>query len=521
MEDLVQQVWLIVRGMWLHRKIGLILVWIVGLIAGVSVFFIPDKYEATARIYVDTDSVLRPLMSGLIVQANTDQQIAMLSRTLISRPNLEKLIRMADLDLSLKSGKDKEALIDELSKTLKIKSVGRDNLYTLEYRDTDSERARKVVQSLTTIFVESSLGNKRSDTDSARKFLDEQITIYQKKLEEAEGRVKEYKLRNLDVQLDGAKGSTDRLSDLNNQLGQARLALREAEQGRDAIKRQLMEESSINSSTQSGLDSAYVLPEIDGRIDAQKRALDALLQRFTDQHPDVLGARRVVKELEEQKRQEIVARKKAARENPAAAPVSVNPAYQQIKVSLSEAEAQVASLRARVAEFDSRYVAAVSKMKMMPQVEAEYSQLNRDYDIIKKNYDDLVQRRESASISEGMAAVSGVADFRLIDPPRSSNKPVAPNRLLFLPLALVASLAVGMAGCFAASQLRPAFFEGQTLREVSGLAYLGSVSRVTTPEIQKQRRNNVMRFLSGLGGMVALYVVAIAVVFVLMSRQAG
>lgn len=521
MEDLVRQIWLIVRGMWLHRALGLVLAWVVGILAGVGVFLMPDKYEASARIYVDTDSLLRPLMSGLIVQANTDQQIAMLSRTLISRPNLEKLVRMADLDLSVKSGADKDALIDELTKAVKIKSVGRDNLYTLEYRDADPDRAQKVVQSLTTIFVESSLGNKRSDTDSARKFLEEQIAVYQKKLEEAEGRVKEYKLRNLDAQLDGDRGSSVRLSDLNNQLGQARLELREAENAREAIKRQLVDESGVRDANQPGLESAYAVPEIDGRIESQKRTLDALLQRFTDQHPDVLGARRVIKDLEEQRRHEIAVRKKAALENPAVAPVNVNPAYQQIRVSLTDAEARVASLRARVAEFESRYSSAVGKMKMMPQVEAEYAQLNRDYSVIKKNYDDLVQRRESASISEGMSSVSGVADFRLIDPPRASRTPVAPNRLIFLPLALLASLGVGAASCFAASQLRPAFFDAQTLREVSGLAYLGSVSRITTPEVQRKRRQNVVRFLIGLGGLVMLYAAALVVVFFIMSRQAS
>jgi hypothetical protein len=62
----------------------------------VVVFKIPDQYEATARIYVDTQSILKPLMAGLTVQPNVEQQVSMLSRTLISRPNLEKLVRMAD-----------------------------------------------------------------------------------------------------------------------------------------------------------------------------------------------------------------------------------------------------------------------------------------------------------------------------------------------------------------------------------------------------------------------------------------
>ncbi len=107
-------------------------------------------------------------MAGLAVQPNIEQQIMMLSRTLISRPNLEKLIRMADLDLNVKNKAQQEALIDDLTSSLKILGVGRDNLYTISYRDPDPAKAQKVVQALVSIFIESSLGDKRQDTDSAR-----------------------------------------------------------------------------------------------------------------------------------------------------------------------------------------------------------------------------------------------------------------------------------------------------------------------------------------------------------------
>lgn len=518
MEDLVRQAWLVGRGMWQHRWLGIAIAWAVGIVACVVVFITPDKYEASARIYVDTDSVLRPLMTGLIVQANTDQQIAMLSRTLISRPNVEKLVRMADLDLGIKSADQKEKLIDEVTSAIKIKSTGRDNLYTLEYRDSSPDKAQKMVQSLTTIFVESSLGDKRSDTDSARKFIDEQIKIYQKKLEDAESHIKEFKLQNIDMQLDSGKGSGERIAELHSQLSQARLGLREAENGRDAIKRQLSGEEPVLLPDTPGMESSVSIPEIDGRIETQKRTLDTLLQRFTEQHPDVVGTRRLIKDLEEQKRQEIAARKQAAVANPVVASLNANPAYQQMKVSLTEAEATVASLRARVAEYEARYNSAIGKLKLMPQVETEYAQLNRDYQILKKNYDNLVQRRESASISEGMTAVSGVADFRLIDPPRASQTPVAPNRLVFLALALAASLLTGLAGSFAASQLRPTFFDARALREIAGLPMLGVVSRMARTEDHHKQRKDRILFMAGVGSLLAFYGVALTVAFIIIVR---
>src|ERR1700744_3867083 len=142
MEGLIDQALAIAKGMWRFRWQSLLVAWVIGIVAVIVVFRVPDEYEATARIYVDTQSILRPLMSGLAVQPNVDQQVEMLSRTLISRPNVEKLVRMADLDLSLKNKAAQESLIDNLTKTLKISSTSRDNLYSLSYRDSDPAKAR-------------------------------------------------------------------------------------------------------------------------------------------------------------------------------------------------------------------------------------------------------------------------------------------------------------------------------------------------------------------------------------------
>ena len=103
MEELVAQISSIARGMWKHRWPGLAVAWLVAAVGAAVVLRVPDRYEATARIFVDTQSILKPLMSGLAIQPNTDQQVVMLSRTLITRPNVEKLVRMADLDLASQS----------------------------------------------------------------------------------------------------------------------------------------------------------------------------------------------------------------------------------------------------------------------------------------------------------------------------------------------------------------------------------------------------------------------------------
>ena len=186
MQEIIVQVSSMVRGMWRFRWAGVVVAWVIAVVATVVVFRIPNQYEGSARIYVDTQSILKPLMAGLAVQPNIEQQISMLSRTLINRPNLEKLVRMADLDLGASSKLQQDKLYEELSKDIKISSTTRDNLFTLSYQSHDREKAKRVIQSMVSIFVESSLGASRKDTESARAFLDEQIRNFEASLEEAE-----------------------------------------------------------------------------------------------------------------------------------------------------------------------------------------------------------------------------------------------------------------------------------------------------------------------------------------------
>jgi protein tyrosine kinase modulator len=513
MDELIRQASLILRDIWLRRWMGLAVAWVVG-IGGVAVLWeIPDQYEANAKMYVDADSVLRPLMAGVAVQPDVWQKIALLSRRLISRKNVEQLIQVAHLDLE---GRPKEVVVNELMTRLEISGANKDNVYTLTMRDTQPDRARRVVEAMANIFIETNRGENQKDTSNAKQFIEEQIQVYEAKLSEAENRLKDFRVRHLGV-ADAGKDYFTRIDELNTRLKEARLELHEAENGRDALSRQ------INGENPTVLDNAAqdpVISEIDARIDSLKRNLDGLLQRFTEEHPDVVGTKRVIAQLEEQKRQEIAAREK----NPALFKKSVasssNPVYRELKVSLAKAEANVASLRVRVSELEGRYQQLKDSARMVPEVEAELAQLNRDYEINKKNYETLVARRESAEISGEMDSASGVAGFKILEPARVSNKPVAPNRILLLPVLLLGSLGAGIAASFAVSKMQPVFHDNVALREMSGLPVLGTISLKISEHGRRIARRHLFAFVSGVAALIVTYGAAMAVLLSSTARVA-
>lgn len=501
MNDKVSQLMTELRGIWRWRWVGLGAAWIVAAVGVIIIYRVPDRYEALARVQVDTQSVLKPLMQGLTVEPNVDQQITMLSRTLISRPNITRLVDSAGLSSETMT---KEELVENLMGRLQIAGVGRDNrenLYTLTFRDTDPKRAKKVIESLSTIFVESSRGQSREDSAGAKAFIEEQIKLYEKRLDEAENRLKEFRLRYVGLPEIG-RDLSGSIAEATDRLTEARLQFREAENARNSLKRQLTGEDAILSNPGSAV------PEIDARIDTVKRNLDTLGQRFTEQHPDVVGAKKILAQLEEQRQQELAARDKVPVQRQVTAE-NANPVYQELKVSLARAEANVATMQTRVAEFESRVRQLKESARVMPGVQAEFAQLNRDYEINKRNYESLVGRRETAQISNEMGSADGVASFQLIEPPRVSSTPVPPSRRLLLAALLLASIGAGTAASFLANRVFPVFFDRKALRKITGLPVLGGVSRIVSSDYVRTDRVKLIGFLLAIGCLVAAHAAGI------------
>ncbi len=506
MQDIFIQKLALLRGAWERKWLGVAAAWGVFALGAVAIAFVPERYEASAKVFVNTQSVLKPLIEGIAVQPNIDQQLAMLSKTLISRPTMEQLIADPALGLQPRHGESKDAYVDSLIKRIKITASGRENLYNLTFRDEDPARAERLVQSIVTLFVQTGIGGKKADTDEARQFIDDQIKSYEAKLTEAENKVKDFKLRNLGVVGTGNVDHFARMNSAQEDLDKLMFDLRAAEQSRDALKRQLaQEESSLTAAADSALQASTAsVPEIDQRIDAQKRQLDELLRRFTEEHPDVVGARRTIAQLERQKRDELAARVREAKSGNRAA-LGSDPVLQKIRISLADAEANVAALRARVGDRQALLAQLRSVAGKVPQAEAELAQLNRDYEVIRKNYDALVARRESAAIGVAVDATSQLAEFRVVEPPHVGQSPVFPNHKILVLALLFGSLIGGAAIALVAAQVHPTFHSLRALRELTKRPVLGSVSFIVDEQQALAERKQRWQFLGAVGALVVCH----------------
>ena len=509
MDQVLQQILGYAKAAWQRRLWGVAAAWLLCIVGWTWVMIIPDRYEASARVYVDTQTLLKPLLSGLAAEPNVEQQIKLMTRQLVSRPTLEKVARMTDLDVKAKTPEQTESMLNDLAGKISIADAGRENLYTISYQDANGDLAKKVVQSLLTIFVESSLGKTRQDISSSQRFIEEQLQQYQQKLTDAENSLKEFKQKHIGMMPGQGGDYYTKLAETSAQLRQAQLDQQEAANRRNQLKRQLAdEEPELNAAAAAGPANS----ETDSRIQALEKQMDQLRLQYTDLHPDIQSTKRLIEKLQAQKKIEIAQRKA----DPVGSRIQ-NPVYQQLTIAIAEADASVSALGARVSEYQRRFGELRNASNMIPQVEQEYTQLTRDYDVYRQNYDALLKRRESVTMSGEVESKTDTVDFRVIDPPFVPSQPAWPNRSLLLSLVTLAGLAAGVAVAFLLSQLRRTVTDRRVLRELTGLPLLGAVSRVETDETRRRKRKGLLTYLAALGSLIAAYG-AVMVVQLVISR---
>lgn len=491
--------WLL-RGLRKRRWLALAVAWGTALLCAVVVPIAPQRYEASARIYVDTQTVLKPLMAGLAFQPDIDQQVRMLAKTLISRPNVERLLDQPGFQWQHGSS-GREAEITRLMDQIKVVSTGAGNLYSITYRDPDPARARRLVEGTVELFVAQSAGGKKRDSEDASKFINEQISAYEGKLVESENRLKDFKMKHFGLSGVPSQDYFVRMSALSDEVTKLTVQLRAAEQSRDAYRRELNAEEPQLPLDAPGAGGALVLSESDARLESLHKQLDDLLRRYTDQHPDVVSVRRSIAQVEQQKRDEQAAR---GRGSQGRGPAATSPVYQKIRVSLAEAESQVASLRAQLGAQQAQLADVRALASRVPQVEAEYAQLNRDYDIIRKNYDQLVARRESASLGLKLDESSQLADFRVVEPPRVSPSAVFPNRLHMVGLSVLLTLLMSLGSVLVAETLQPTVDHAAALEKLIGRKVIGAVSVSRSLAALQEQAVQARRYLAGCAGLLVM-----------------
>lgn len=501
MKDLYQQVLFYTGALWRRRWLVFGIACLVMAVGWVGVASMPDIYKSSARIYVDTGNVLRPLLAGVAVEDDVNRQVEIMRRTLLSRPNMTQLARMTDQDITVESPEQMEALIEDLQNRIEI-DAGQDNLFMISFSNRSPRLARDVVQSLTTLFVENNLGQNRADIDNAQEFLNRQISDYEAKLNNAESALARFQQENAEF-LPGQSGLQKSLADARKVLLDVRGAWSDAQ-----AKQRLLEEELANTPRMLGQAGYGAGPptDVDARIVALQASLEDLRARYTDQHPDVATLKRRLDNMLKEKEAQQAAfggDGPGATENMSGIP---NPVYSDLRLSLVTERTNVEILKEQVQRAQSVVTNLEQRIFLVPEVEAQLKALTRDYEVIKSNYETLLGRRESARISADREQEGNRVNFRIIEAASIPLRPDGPNRGLFMILVTIVSVGAGCGMAWLMAVTRVTYGSVDHLRRDFNIPVIGALSVVGGDIDDKRRRHDNVRLMAACGVVLAVFV---------------
>ncbi|MCD2315127.1 chain-length determining protein [Sphingomonas sp. IC-11] len=497
MTGLYEEVRIAVHAVWTRRWLALAVAWAICLLGWLAVSQIPSRYESRARVFVQMRSVL-PAGSEAGAMGDQQRDIDTVRQTLTSSVNLEKVVRGTDLAKTASSDREVADRAAGLQNAIKI-TAQQDNLFEIVSTAATPKLASSITQKLIDIFVETNLSDDRAQSTQALQFLDGQLQSLGAKLQDAEAKRADFQNRYLGS-LPGSGSVADRMGAARAQMSQVDGDLAAASSSLAALQGQLSGTPPTIAGAAAG--GAGVGPARARLAAIQGQLADARGRGYTDNHPDVIALK-----------SQLAQAQAAVRSEPAgAAGAGVpNPAYLSLQSMLADRQANVAALRMRKQQLQADLDTLSAKLSEDPEVAAEQGEIERNYTVLKDQYDRLLAQREQVNLRSQAQSQTDAVKFSVIDPPTQPRTPAAPNRPLLLTGILIVGILGGIGSAFAMSKLQATFPTAQRLEKASGMPVIGSIGEMLTRHQAELRQRQLKLFIGGAGALAIGYVALLGV----------
>lgn len=472
MQQELSEVYFYLKGTFKYKRVAMMFALLVCICGWTFVFMMPDKYQSKAKVHIDSSTIIRPLMRGMVIEPDISALIRIIQQLMFTRPNLEKIIELAHLNADKTGPVVSADFIEKLKRDITISGARDRDIFDISYSSTDPDKAKTVVQAVLTVFSEQAQGKALADATDAQQFIEQQLRDYEIRLQEAEKSKEDFKRTNMDI-LTSESGQFQVLNQLKDQLTAANANLEQALAKKNVLGEQV---KNIKESDEDwGVTNlSEEVSQEDSRISALKDKKTEMLIKYTPNHPEILAIDRLIETLKEQKEKN---RSNNVIETDTIGPQKMsNPYVQTLKTAYDNAEAEVASINALINSIKSRISKIEQGLNERLAIETEMKNLNRDYDTISSKYNELLDRREQAHITERVDDQTSRLKFKIADPPTKPTKPSSPNRILLYSAILAGGVVSGFGLAFLIYFIRPVYMSPRQVRVVTGLPSLGSVS---------------------------------------------
>ncbi|MEM9495617.1 MAG: XrtA system polysaccharide chain length determinant [Pseudomonadota bacterium] len=474
-------------GMWRRRWIAVTVAWLCALLGWFGVWMLPDKYESRAHVFVQTETILEPVLKGIMARPDYSRRVEVMQQQLLTRPNVEEIIFRAGLDAEIEAKNEldrrrqMEGKINWISGAIDIASP-QEMYFVITFKHGDPKVARDVVDAVLNLLIEQDLGASLAENEAARRRLDLRIRDYRERLAEKDLEIAAFR-RNNSAELLIVENNTRLREQKDLEL------LRVGEE---------IDQTTSRIATLQNLLSSTPRTNSQTELDTLRLRLADLRSQYEESHPDIRGVVARIEQLE----------------NSGGGALSSNPQFVRLNAELRAAQASMEILKTREERLRKDLEEIAFTASQAPAAQAELQRIMRDYEQTSNTFDELVARRDTLALTESLGAAGRGVEYQVYERPQAALTPSDPPRLLLIVGVAMMALGAGLGIVFLLTVVEKSFSQAEDLRDAFGLPVLGALSEVSSKDVVAARVRDFVRLGVASASLAVLMVIYIYVVVI-------
>jgi polysaccharide chain length determinant protein (PEP-CTERM system associated) len=491
-----------------RRKILIASLFLLSLPVGLGSYLLtPKVYQATSLLSYEQQKINPNKMSPDVVSRIKDI-VSSLTQIVTSRTNLEKII--VDLNLYPEERKKRpmEDVVDSMRQKIQIEPSKQGDIFQITFSYSIPEKVVKVTNALAAKFIEENLKYREEKANETSSYTSDELLMAKETMDRKENAMRDYKLKHYNEMPEQRDANVSRLIALQQQYQGKQDSIQDLERTVVLIQDQITNRKKVLEATSeinvTGADSGHTPPQAqplsnEARLAKAKLVLEQLLSRYTEKHPDVKRTQGIIAKLEVDVANE--------RQNDTTEGTSVS--THTITEGGSDAMADRTSVDSVVLQLETQRKSVLLNIEAIkaekehqkkviseyeewvaatPTREAEWANLTREYDQLKKHYDYLVSQDLQAKSMLNLEKRQKGSQFKVEDPARIPEKPVKPNFIKIMGIALAFGIGAGVGLAIVLDFFDTTIRDPETLEPLLGVALLTTVPYIETKGEQKRSK---------------------------------
>ena len=471
---------------------------LLGVGAGLVVYLtIPKSYRSTSVLSYEQQQISPTNMDPEQGRNRLQEAVATLKELVTSRNSLEKVITQFDLYPEQRTKLPIEDVIQIMRENIDI-TTSRGDVFSVSFQDRSPDKVMKVTNALAALFIEENLKYREERATETSKYTQDELDMAKKVLDAKEQVMRDYKLKYYNEMPEQRAGNLERLNSLNEQGQTLQESIHNLERTKIMAQEQINmmqrlagTRSSLEQAMSAGTGPAAGAPVSDAdRLEQLRRYYDTLLIKYTDKHPEVRRTKQLIEQLQARvDTGQESGRPPAGAGGAGSAQLADSMEMGRLQIQIGEYDASLRQMRTQLAALPAEIGKYQAWIEATPVREAEWSALTRDYNELRRHYDELVARNLQAQSTETLERKQKGSKFKIVDPARLPDKPFKPNFLKIFLAAVALGLGLGLGVTLALDFVDTSFKDPLELEEYLGVPVACAVAYIeNSDEIGRKRK---------------------------------